>query len=152
MTETSKKADLKGYAALITATSSIVIAVWHATATPPELGAKATYTELSVAIKANSEQLARQHDDVVALRAYVAALNGVVLPPSEQPAPPPSLDAGAPLGKSMSENPIPTSTPTAYGFLASSSSSSIAVWVPPPVSPKPKVYVPPPAKVLNVTW
>ena len=64
--------NMKSLASVIMAVAALVVAIGNACKKPEEPGAKAAYIELSSAVKANSEAIAKSHDDVVALHNHVA--------------------------------------------------------------------------------
>jgi hypothetical protein len=62
---------LKGWAAIITAVGALVVSVEKAVQKPEEPAAKVSYSELSKAVEQTSKATVQNHDDLVALRAYL---------------------------------------------------------------------------------
>ena len=81
----------RGWATLIAAATALMVTITKTCSRPNEPGAKASYDELSSAVKANSEELAKNHDDIVGLRGYVDGIvkvEGVTPPPHTSATPP----------------------------------------------------------------
>ena len=126
---------VKSAATLITSIAALVIAIGKACQAPDEPGAKAAYSELSAAVKANSEALGRTHDDVVALRGYV---DGFTKAPMITVAT--SSDAGTDAKTDAgSYRYIYVPAPTTSAPLTSASSVSVSAFaaLAPPDHPKP---------------
>jgi len=62
---------LKSLATVIAAVTALLVALSGFFKKPEEPAAKASYTELAEAVKNVSESTAKNHDDIVALQAYI---------------------------------------------------------------------------------
>lgn len=93
MPEDTVAARRRSTAALIVALTGVMTAVGAFIKSADHSVTKASYDELSTGLKKISDQTSQNHDDIVALRGYVAGLNGEVLLPSASVTPPPMPSA-----------------------------------------------------------
>ena len=124
---------LRTWTALIVAVTGLATAVWKPQSHDAE---KAGYKELSAAIDKLSAETAANHDDVTALRGYVAAKEGEML---LQRVPVALPDAGGGVGAGLAQG---------FGGGAARAPRKPAPPPPPPaaVEPPPETH-PPPAPV-----
>lgn len=137
----AKTSYLKGWAAIIAAFAALVTAISALLKPPQEPAAKAAYETLAVAVKENSEQAAKNHDDIEGLRAF---LEGYTRGNGRTPDPT-LTDAGTvtPQASASSSSVRPTisarpvATASAVGAMGGGRSP------PPPIHPRPTVWDPP---------
>ncbi len=129
---------LKGWAAIIASIAALVTAVGAILKPTDTSATKATYETLSKAVKDNSEAAARNHDDLVALRAYMEGMrqSQIVPPPTTGTgvAPPPMVDATG--LKTMKKPPLLGAYPPPPPVLS-------APPPPPTIHKRPDVWAPP---------
>jgi hypothetical protein len=147
-THVAKTSYLKGWAAIIAAFAALVTAISAFLRPPQEPAARAAYETLAVAVKENSQQNAKNHDDIEGLRAF---LEGYIRGNGRTPELS-SMDAGT-----VPTPPVPTVT---VHPLASSSASTVRPAssrpvasalsmggmgrpAPPTIGPRPPVWEPP---------
>lgn len=113
-----RSASLRGWAALVLACAGLVTAAGTALRKPPEDAARAGYLELTKAILDSQAAEKQNHEDLVALRAFLDAYtkgHEVVVAPVTPPLPSPPVDAGAAqlvhASAPASANPPPHVTP-----------------------------------------
>jgi len=128
-----KPAILKGWATVIASVAALVTAISALLKTPAEPAAEASYKTLAAAVKENSEQSAKNHDDLLNLRNY---MEGYIR--ADRPAA--SAEPPAPVAS--------TSAPAATGLRLGSGSlghgAGAAKPAPPPtLGPRPPVWEPP---------
>lgn len=128
-TRDSFVARVKSLAGLITSVAALAVATGSLIRTPEEKGARSAYGELSIAVRELSESVAKQHDDLVAVRAYVAGRDGSPIPTA-----PASTATPIASGSSPSTHPWPRPTATAHVALMASAVPSIG--------PRPPVFMP----------
>ena len=123
----------------ILAITAMAIALGVSCKKPDEPAAKTSYEELSSAVKANSEAIAKMHDDVVALHAYIDGVHGI---PMVKYGAPPLSTSTATLMPSTSSDPVRVPrTPTSAA--PSSSAHQVAAVLPPDMpGPRPPIFQP----------
>jgi len=140
-----KTSILKGWAAVIASVAALVTAIGALLKTPKEPAAEAAYETLSAAVKNNSEQSAKNHDDVENLRNY---LEGYIRGNGHTP-PAPTVDAGPAVAandpnrrNSRPSAPAPVGTRSGGGSQVDTSQVELPP-APPPIGPRPTVWHPP---------
>lgn len=141
---------MKSLAGLLTAVAALIVAIGGLLRNPKEKGARASYEELSVAVHDLSESVGKQHDDLVALRGYIAGRENSTTVTTG------AATIATPTGTTASSATSPTSTALRPSSATSVSSSpwhqkatapttAPATGAPsaaPSVSPKPPIFSP----------
>jgi len=92
-----KPSILKGWAAIITSIAALVAALGAILRPPQEPAAKAAYETVASAVKANSEAIAKNHDDIQALRNYMEGYTKGAVPSAPPSAPPSPVSSSSPF-------------------------------------------------------
>lgn len=132
-TDSGKTSILKGWATVIASLAALVTAISALLKPPQEPAAKAAYETLAVVVKENSEQNAKNHDDIENLRNF---LEGYTRGNGSTPAA--VVDAGAPAPSAVASG-SPTDT-LGMGYGTGSGGRRPP---PPAVGPRPTVWAPP---------
>lgn len=142
-----KPSILKGWAAIIASVAALVTAIGAFLKPPQEPAAKAAYETLSSAVKSNSEEIAKNHDDILALRNYMEGFaKGVRVSPATSSSITiyPSPD-GSTIHISAKTNPStkPSATPSTSTIASEFPAPRMPPLSPPSIGPRPLVWSPP---------
>jgi hypothetical protein len=146
-TDSGKTSILKGWATVIASLAALVTAISALLKPPQEPAAKAAYETLAAVVKENSEQNAKNHDDIENLRNF---MEGYTRGNGSTPA---VVDAGTSAPSAVaSGRPTGTIGMGAIGTLGHGAGSGTGQGFgagrpppapPPTVGPRPKVWSPP---------